>query len=40
MSKGKSTMQKEYNKYKSAFYYGQQAIVPLSNDELNNKKRR
>ena len=39
MSKGKLTMQEEYNKYRSAFNYGQQAIVPLSNDELNNNKR-
>ena len=39
MSKGNVTKEQEYDKYKSAFYYGQPAINPLSNDELINTKR-
>ena len=38
MPKGKLTKEQEFNKYKSAFNYGSQAIHPLSNKELINKK--
>ena len=38
MSKGKFTMQEEYEKRKSAFNYGRQSILPLSNKELVKKR--
>ena len=39
MPKGKLTKEQEFNKYKSAFNYGQQSIHPLSNKELIKKKK-
>ena len=38
MYKRKLTKQEEYDKYISAFNYGQQAINPLSNEGLINNK--
>ena len=38
MSKGKLTMQEEYEKKKAAFNYGRPSIAPLSNKGLMRKK--